>query len=144
MGRSPYNYSNWINNYQIFINNNKDKWINDISNIASRGFATTEQENKIKAQVSQFLNNHNIKNYLKSVVWEDNKLLKATSNDYQQYVKLDELQKDTIDWVNTNMSEINTAYENAIKNAESGLNLHGYSIDKILNGRPKPQTKSKN
>ncbi|MBP1525591.1 MAG: hypothetical protein H9Q65_03250 [Spiroplasma ixodetis] len=40
------------------------------------------------------------------------------------------------------MSEINTAYQNAIKQAESGLNLHGYSIDKILNDRPKPQTKS--
>ncbi|WDA55027.1 MAG: hypothetical protein PPFGHCPK_01508 (plasmid) [Spiroplasma endosymbiont of Drosophila atripex] len=135
-------YSIWIKGYDTFINNNKDQWINDVVKVSSRGFATKEQENQIKSQVSKFLNNDNIKNYLKNVVWEDNKLLKATSNDYQQYVKLDELQKDTIDWVNTNMSEINTAYENAIKNAESGLNLHGYSIDKILNGRPKPQTKS--
>ncbi|WP_252319118.1 WD40/YVTN/BNR-like repeat-containing protein [Spiroplasma endosymbiont of Lariophagus distinguendus] len=136
-------YTNWINNYQDFINKNKDKWINDISNIASRGFATDVQENKIKAKVSQFLNNDNIKNYLKSIIWEDNKLLKAISSDYQQYVKLDELQKDTIDWVNSNEStkDIVEKYQQAIKNAESGLNLHGYSIDKILNGKPKPQTK---
>ncbi|MBP1525260.1 MAG: hypothetical protein H9Q67_01945, partial [Spiroplasma ixodetis] len=40
------------------------------------------------------------------------------------------------------MSEINTAYQNAIKQAESGLNLHGYSIDTLLNGKSKPQTKS--
>ncbi|WP_174479960.1 hypothetical protein [Spiroplasma endosymbiont of Danaus chrysippus] len=135
-------YKNWINNYQTFINQNKDTWIKNIANIASRGFATDEQENKIKAQVSQFLNNDNIKNYLKSVVWEDNKLLKGTSNDYQQYIKLEKLKSETIDWVNTNMSQINTTYQQAIKNAESGLNLHGYSIDEILNGKSKPQTKN--
>ncbi|MBP1527505.1 MAG: hypothetical protein H9Q66_06265, partial [Spiroplasma ixodetis] len=122
-------YTNWITNYQDFINKNKDKWINDIEKITSRGFATTEQGQQIKDQVSQFLNNDNIKKYLKNIVWEDNKLLKTTSNDYQQYIELDKLQSDTIDWVNTNMKDINIAYQQAIKNAESGLNLHGYSID---------------
>jgi len=136
------NYSAWIKNYQDFINKNKDKWINDIEKIASRGFATTEQEQQIKDQVSQFLNNDNIKNYLKNVVWEDNKLLKSTSNDYRQYIELDKLKTDTINWVNQNLSAINTAYENAIKNAESGLNLHGYTISEILNGKSKPQIKS--
>ncbi|WJG71311.1 WD40/YVTN/BNR-like repeat-containing protein [Spiroplasma ixodetis] len=136
------NYSAWIKNYQDFINKNKDKWINEIKKIASHGFATDEQENNIKAQVSQFLNNDNIKNYLKNVVWEDNKLLKSTSNDYQQYIELDKLKTDTINWVNQNLSAINTAYENAIKNAESGLHLHGYSISEILNGKQKPQIKS--
>ncbi|CAB1054914.1 hypothetical protein [Spiroplasma endosymbiont of Danaus chrysippus] len=135
-------YTNWINNYQYFINKNKDKWINEIEKIASRGFATDEQENKIKAQISQFLNNDNIKNYLKNIVWEDNKLLKATSNDYKQYIEIEKLQSDTINWVNTNMKAINIAYQQAIKNAESGLNLHGYSIDEILNGKQKPQTKN--
>uniref|UniRef100_UPI0018EB2084 hypothetical protein n=1 Tax=Spiroplasma endosymbiont of Danaus chrysippus TaxID=2691041 RepID=UPI0018EB2084 len=135
-------YTNWINNYQTFINNNKDKWINDILNIASRGFATTEQEQQIKAKASQFLDNTNIKNYLKNIVWEDNKLLKATSSDYQKYIELDKLQSDTIDWVKNNISAIDTAYQNAITEAESGLNLHGYSIDSILNGKSKPQTKS--
>ncbi|MBP1528560.1 MAG: hypothetical protein H9Q65_04890, partial [Spiroplasma ixodetis] len=96
------NYSIWIKNYQDYINKNKDIWINDIVNVASRGFATAEQENLIKVQLSHFLNNDNIQNYLKNVVWEDNKLLKTTSNDYQQYVELDKLKSDTIDWVNTN------------------------------------------
>ncbi|WP_342217484.1 hypothetical protein [Spiroplasma endosymbiont of Amphimallon solstitiale] len=136
------NYSVWIKNYQDFINKKEDKWINEIEKIASRGFATTEQEQQIKDQVIQFLNNDNIKKYLKNIVWEDNKLLKATSNDYQQYIELDKLQSDTIDWVNTNMKDINIAYQQAIKNAESGLNLHGYSIDEILNGKQKPQTKN--
>jgi len=135
-------YSIWINNYKDFINKNKDKWINDIEKIASRGFAAAEQENQIKEKIRNLLDNSNIKNYLKSVIWEDNKLLKNTSNDYQQYVKLDKLQNNTIDWINTNMKDINTAYQNAIKNAESGLNLHGYSISEILNGKSKPQTKS--
>ncbi|WDA54886.1 MAG: hypothetical protein PPFGHCPK_01367 (plasmid) [Spiroplasma endosymbiont of Drosophila atripex] len=136
------NYTSWIKGYDIFINNNKDQWINDIEKIASRGFATTEQENNIKAQVSQFLNNDNIKNYLKNVVWKDNKLLEATSSDYNQFIELDKLQSDTINWVNTNMKDINIAYQQAIKNAESGLNLHGYSISEILNGKQKPQTKN--
>ncbi|BDT05209.1 hypothetical protein [Spiroplasma ixodetis] len=134
-------YTKWINDYNTFIKNNKDQWINDIEKIASRGFATKEQENQIKAQVSQFLNNDNIKNYLKNIVWEDNKLLKATSNDYIQYIELDKLKTDTINWVNTNMKDINIAYQNAIKNAESGLNLHGYTISEILNGKQKPQIK---
>ncbi|WP_375317179.1 hypothetical protein [Spiroplasma endosymbiont of Virgichneumon dumeticola] len=40
------------------------------------------------------------------------------------------------------MKDINTSYQQAIKNAESGFNLHGYSIDKLLNDKSKPQTKS--
>ncbi|WP_339047565.1 hypothetical protein [Spiroplasma endosymbiont of Colias croceus] len=136
------NYTSWIKGYDIFINNNKDQWINEIEKIASRGFATTEQENKIKAQISQFLNNDNIKNYLKNIVWEDNKLLKSTSNDYQQYIELDKLQQDTITWVNQNLPDIDKAYQQAIKNAESGFDLHGYTISEILNGKSKPQTKS--
>lgn len=135
-------YTNWITNYQDFINKNKDKWINDIEKIVSRGFATTEQENQIKEKINKLLSNNNIRNYLKSVVWEDNKLLKATSNDYKQYIELDKLQTDTINWVNANMKDINIAYQQAIKKAESGLNLHGYSIDQILNGKSKPQTKN--
>lgn len=75
-------------------------------------------------------------------MWEDNKLLKTTSNDYQQYIELDKLQKDTIVWVNQNLPDINNTYQKAINDAESNLNLHGYSIDKILNGKPKPQTKT--
>ncbi|MBP1527342.1 MAG: hypothetical protein H9Q66_05415, partial [Spiroplasma ixodetis] len=125
-------YTNWITNYQDFINKNKDTWIKNIADIASRGFATAEQEKQIKQKIRNLLDNSNIKNYLKDIVWEDNKLLKATSNDYQQYVKLEKLKSDTIDWVNTNMKDINIAYQQAIKNAESGLNSHGYSIDELL------------
>lgn len=57
-------------------------------------------------------------------------------------MELDKLEQDTITWVNQNISEINTAYQNAIKDAESNLNLHGYSITAILNGKKLTQTKS--
>lgn len=132
-------YTNWINNYQNFINNNKDKWINDIEKIASRGFATKEQEN----QISSHIRSLDFKNYLEKTTWTPNLLLNSLNdNKYLQYVKLDKLKSDTIDWVNTNMKEINITYQKAINDSESGLNLHGYSIYTLLNGKPKPQTKS--
>jgi len=52
------------------------------------------------------------------------------------------LQSDTITWVNQNLPNINNEYKQAIANAESHLNLHGYSIDQLLNGKSQPQTKS--
>ncbi|WDA54911.1 MAG: hypothetical protein PPFGHCPK_01392 (plasmid) [Spiroplasma endosymbiont of Drosophila atripex] len=130
-------YTSWISGYDNFINKNKDEWINNKAIIAGRGFASREQIDKIKT----YINSLNFKEYLKPVEWSATTGL-ATSNDYQQFVELDKLQNDTIDWVNREMSEINQAYQQAIKNAESGLNLHGYSIDEILKGKSKPQTKS--
>jgi len=130
-------YTSWINAYNDFINNHKDQWINDVVSVASRGFATTDQENQIKNHIASL----DFKNYLQHVVWTSNSNL-STSNNYQQFVELDKLQSDTIDWVNKNMPEINQSYQNAIKDAESNLNLHGYSISEILNDKKLPKTKS--
>jgi len=131
------NYSVWIKSYQDFVNNNKDTWINYIVNIASRGFATPQQLQDIKNHIAGL----DFKNYLKHIVWTANSNL-STSNDYQQFVELDKLQQDTITWVNQNIPEINTVYQDALNQAESGLNLHGYSVDEILNDKKLPQTKS--
>ena len=130
-------YKSWINDYQKFINDNKNNWITDIANVASRGFATSQQLQDIKNHIAVL----DFKNYLQHVVWTSNSNV-STSNDYQQFVELDKLQSDTIDWVNKNIPEINQAYQNAIKDAESNLNLHGYSISEILNDKKLPKTKS--
>ncbi|WP_308150282.1 two-component regulator propeller domain-containing protein [Spiroplasma sp. AdecLV25b] len=130
-------YSVWIGNYNDFINDNKKIWIDQVSAIASHGFASETEVQQIK----DYLNSLNFSKYLKHVIWTPTTSL-ATSNDYKQFVELDKLQSDTIDWVNKTIPDINGNYQEAINNAETGLNLHGYSIDQLLNGKSKPQTKS--
>lgn len=74
-------YSNWINSYNNFINDNKKVWFNQISANASRGFATSTETQQIK----DYLNGLNFSKYLKRVVWTPTTVL-STSSDYKEFV----------------------------------------------------------
>lgn len=52
------------------------------------------------------------------------------------------MQTDISNWVNKNIPDINQEYQNAIKQAENDVNLHGYTISQLLGDRNAPQTKS--
>jgi len=132
------NYTSWIRNYQDFIKNNKNQWINDIINVVSRGFATDQQIEKIKNHV----NSLKFINYLEKITWTPNVNDGLnTSDDYLKFIKLDKLQTDIINWIKQNIPELIKAYQNAINEAESHLSLHGYRLNEILNNKAKPKTK---
>lgn len=104
------NCKTWSNNYEKYIKDNVSKWITNISNVASRGFATSQQILDIK----KYINDLPFNKYLKPVEWTPNLTASGYDDKYLQYVELDKLQSDTIAWVNQNMPEINQAYQNAI------------------------------
>lgn len=94
-------YTIWIKSYNDFINNHKYQWITEKVLVSGRGFATSEQIQKIL----DYINGLPFNNYLKHVEWTPFTGL-TTSNDYKQFVDLDKLQKDTINWVNQNIPQI--------------------------------------
>ncbi|WP_342276426.1 hypothetical protein [Spiroplasma endosymbiont of Nebria brevicollis] len=93
--------------------------------------------------IKKYINDLSFNNYLKHVEWTPNLTASGYDDKYLQYVELDKLQSDIIAWVNQKLPHIDKAYQQAIKTAEVDLNLHGYSVDTLLNGKPLPQTKSK-
>lgn len=133
-------YTNWIKEYDNFVNSTKDQWINDAFALASCGFASDEEAQSIKDHIE----NLKFSDYLENIIWTSNNNTlgyRTISNNFLQHIKLDKFNKDVIEWTNNNWPDINKAYESALKGAESGLNLHGYDINSLLDDKPLPKTK---
>ena len=117
-------YVKYVNDYGNYVTTNEAQWVKDDVNKANLGYLTDEQ---IKQVESDFSLATVEKNYLNTVNWN----AKLSENDFSKNINSNKLADDIASDVN-NISNQKSDLQTDINKAESGVNLYGNSISKIL------------